>query len=127
VRGSDKKVKIAIVEDDPDIRSLLATLITQKLNLSEPSIFADGTSLVRAMADEHLSFDVIIMDYRMPEMNGIEAAKIIMRHRTEIKIILTTGYDVKEEARRAGLLFLQKPFSIESLAGMLEQERPAVS
>jgi DNA-binding NtrC family response regulator len=116
-------MRIAIVEDDPDIRSLLAIMISQKLGYPPPAVFNDGTSLVRAMANENLRFDVVIMDYRMPEMNGIEAAKIIKRHRAGTKIILATGYDVREEARQAGLLYLQKPFSIDSLAKILGQER----
>lgn len=121
VRGSDKNKKIAIVEDDPDIRSLLSITLTQKFNLPEPFVFNDGTSLVKALMEERLTFDVIIMDYRMPEMNGIEAAKIVNRQRAGTKIILATGYDKKDEAASAGLLYLQKPFSIEALARMLEE------
>ncbi len=118
-------MKIAVVEDDPDIRSLLSMMLTQKLRHPEPSLFSDGSSLVRALTEDHNSFDVIIMDYRMPEMNGIEAAKIIRRHRNGTKIILTTGYDVKEEAQGAGLLYLQKPFSIDALAKILDQQTSA--
>lgn len=116
-----KSLKIAIVEDDPDIRSLLAVMISRKLRYPAPAVFNDGTSLVRAMTQNSQRFDIIIMDYRMPEMNGIEAARIIMRHRNTTRIILATGYDVKEEALRTGLLYLQKPFSIDALAYLLEQ------
>ena len=114
-------LKIAIVEDDPDIRSLLAVMVSQKLGYPAPVVFGDGTSLIRAMTQKGQRFDIIIMDYRMPEMNGIEAAKIIMGHRDNTKIILITGYDVKDEALRTGLLYLQKPFSIESLTQLLER------
>jgi len=116
-------MKIAIVEDDVDIRSLLAVMLTQKLGFPAPSVFNDGSSLVKAMAEDGFDFDTIIMDYRMPEMNGIEAAKIIKRHRPRTKIILATGYDVKEEAYQAGLLYLQKPFSMEALAKILGHEK----
>jgi DNA-binding NtrC family response regulator len=118
-------MKIAIVEDDPDIRSLLSIMITNRLGYPAPMVFNDGTSLVRSLTDDHLNFDVIIMDYRMPEMNGIEAAKIVKRYRSGTRIILTTGYDVKDEASKAGLRYLQKPFSIDALATILEQEKPA--
>ncbi len=120
-------MKIAIVEDDPDIRSLLSITLTQKLNYPNPALFEDGISLVNAQTEDHLSFDIIIMDYRMPEMNGIEVAKIIQRYRPGTKIILITGYDVKNEASGAGLLYLQKPFSIEALAEVLKQEMSIVS
>jgi len=119
-------MKIAIVEDDPDIRSLLSMMLTQKLGHPSPSLFGDGSSLVKALTEDQQFFDVIIMDYRMPEMNGIEAAKIILRHRAGTKVILMTGYDVKDEARDAGLLYLQKPFSIDALASILDKQVPAV-
>lgn len=96
-------------------------MISRKLRYPAPAVFNDGTSLVRAMTQNSQRFDIIIMDYRMPEMNGIEAARIIMRHRNTTRIILATGYDVKEEALRTGLLYLQKPFSIDALAYLLEQ------
>jgi DNA-binding NtrC family response regulator len=115
------KLNIAIVEDDPDIRSILSIMLTQRLGFPQPSLFNDGNSFVKALTEDRLSFDVVIMDYRMPEMNGIEAAKIIMRHRSGVKIILVTGYDVEKEARSIGLLYLQKPFSMEALSKILEE------
>jgi DNA-binding NtrC family response regulator len=120
-------MKIAIAEDDPDIRSLLSFTLTQKLSYPEPAVFKDGASLVKAVSENNLSFDVIIMDYQMPEMNGIEAAKIIQRQATRTKIILTTGHDVREEAQDAGLVYLQKPFSTEALGEILGRGGSTVS
>jgi DNA-binding NtrC family response regulator len=114
-------MRIAVVEDDPEIRSLLSIMLTQRLSLPQPSLFSDGTSLVRAVVDDHSNFDVIIMDYRMPEMNGLDVAKMVRNHLAGAKIILTTGYDVREEAQDAGLLYLQKPFSMEDLTSILTQ------
>jgi CheY-like chemotaxis protein len=120
-------VKIAVVEDDPELRSLLSTILCQKLNLPQPSLFSDGTSFARALTEDGLSFDIIIMDYRMPEMNGLETAKLLRNRLNGTRIILTTGYDLKEEARRAGLLYLQKPFSTEELARIIKQESSTAS
>ncbi len=56
----------------------------------------------------------------MPEMNGIEAAKIIKRYRGKTKIVMMTGYDfVKQKAADIGVPVLQKPFSLEQLAKCL--------
>jgi two-component system, sensor histidine kinase and response regulator len=110
------------VEDDPAIRSLLSTMLTQKMSLSPPSLFDDGASLIHARQEGTQAFDVIIMDYRMPLMNGLDAARLVKSTSSTTKIILATSYDVKEEAQRAGLLYLQKPFSIEALRRILEQE-----
>jgi CheY-like chemotaxis protein len=113
-------LRIAIVDDEKELTDVYSMVI-RKLGYPSPSVFVDGTSIVKALAKGHLFFDVIIMDYRMPEMNGIEAAKIIQRHRKQTKIVLASGLDsVKQEALAAGLTFLGKPFSKEQLARYLE-------
>jgi len=109
-------LKIAIVDDDVNLTEIYSRVI-EKLGYTLPSIFKDGTSIVKALAKDHQSFDIIIMDYRMPEMNGIEAAKIIQRYKKETRIIIATGYDfVKQKAIEAGLPFILKPFSSEQFA-----------
>jgi CheY-like chemotaxis protein len=63
------------------------------------------------------------MDYRIPEMNGIEAAKIIQRYKKDTKIILATAFaSVKQEAEASGLPFLLKPFSAKQLQDGLSKE-----
>ncbi len=119
VRRSQKR-RIAIVEDDPEIRSVLSTTLIQRMSLPPPSLFDDGVSLVRALNEGEEAFDVIIMDYRLPQMNGLDAAKLVKSQTARTKIILATSYDVKEEAIQAGLIYLQKPFSIEALTTVLE-------
>ena len=114
------KKKIAIVDDEPEICFAFSRMITY-LGYPDPAIFRNGTSFVNALARDRQSFDLVLMDYRMPEMNGIEAAKIIQRYRPNTKIILVTGIDaVKEEAESDGLKYLQKPVPMGVLAAYLE-------
>jgi CheY-like chemotaxis protein len=121
---ANNNLKIAVVDDDANLTDLFSKVI-QKLGYSIPSVYKDGTSIVQAMAKDHQTFDVIIMDYRMPEMNGIEAAKIIHRYRNETKIIIATGYDfVMQKAIEAGFLCILKPFSSEQLAEYLADVKP---
>jgi DNA-binding NtrC family response regulator len=113
-------LKIAVVDDDPSLPSLYAQSLV-KLGYSLPSLFNNGTSIVNSMTKDHQSFDIIIMDYKMPEMNGVEAAKIIQRYKKQTRIILVSGYDfVKQKAVDAGFPFLMKPFSLNQLADCLE-------
>jgi CheY-like chemotaxis protein len=114
-------MKIAIVDDVEDLGQMIS-IVLQKLGYPSPSVFHDGTSLVRALMIDHASFDVILMDYRMPEMDGIEAAKIIQRYRKDVKIVIFSAYDfVKEKASEIGIPFLVKPFSMEQLAECLNK------
>ena len=120
---ANNNLKVAVVDDDVNLTDLYSKVI-QKLGYPPPSIFKDGTSIVKAMAKDCQSFDVIIMDYLMPEMNGIEAAKIIQRYRNETRIIIATGYDfVKQKATEAGLSYLLKPFSSAQLAESLSEAK----
>jgi CheY-like chemotaxis protein len=113
-------LRVAIVEDSPDLAFTLSKVLS-KFGYPSPAVFHDGTSIVRALTRDRESFDVILMDYRMPEMNGIEAAKIIQRYRKDTKIILASAYAfVKDKASEAGLPFLQKPFSSAQLVDCLD-------
>jgi DNA-binding NtrC family response regulator len=114
------KKKIAIVDDEPGICFAFSRMITY-LGYPDPAVFSNGTSFVNAIARDRQSFDLVLMDYRMPEMNGIEAAKIIQRYRPNTKIILVTGIDtVEEEAESEGLKYLRKPVPMGVLAAYLE-------
>jgi CheY-like chemotaxis protein len=117
---SGSRPKIAIVDDDPEIRNIFSRVISH-LGYSS-FVFESGTSLVRALAKDKLSLDLVLMDYEMPEMNGIEASRIIQRYRTNIKIVLITAYDfVEKEALANGLLYVRKPLSMEALSKILKQ------
>jgi CheY-like chemotaxis protein len=80
--------RIAIVDDDPDIRKTFS-LVLSHLGYSV-TIFESGTSFVNALTKEKLSFDLVLMDYNMPGMNGIEASKMTHTHLPDVKIILIT-------------------------------------
>ena len=117
---ANRNLKIAIVDDQEELSDVYSRGI-EKLGYPAPSMFYNGTSMVKALTRDRQSFDVIIMDYQIPEMSGIEAAKIIQRYRSKVKIIIATANNfVKHEAIRAGLSFLLKPFSVEQLAECLE-------
>jgi CheY-like chemotaxis protein len=117
---ANRNLKIAIVDDQEELSDVYSRGI-EKLGYPAPSMFYNGTSMVKALTRDRQSFDVIIMDYQIPEMSGIEAAKIIQRYRKDTKIIIATANDfVKLEAIGAGLSFLLKPFSVEQLVECLE-------
>src|SRR5579862_5431593 len=113
-------LKIAIVDDEKELADICSKVLV-KIGYSSPAVFNDGTSLIRSMMNDKQSYDVILMDYRMPEMNGIEAAKILMRYKPQTKIVMTTGYDfVRQQAADLGIPFLQKPFTMKQLAECLD-------
>jgi len=66
---------------------------------------------------------VILMDQRMPEMNGIEASKLILQIDNRVKIIfISADSSVKEEAISIGaFLFIDKIFTIDELIGAINR------
>jgi PAS domain S-box-containing protein len=70
--------------------------------------------------------DLVVTDYAMPGINGLQLAEAIHEHRPETRVILATGYDETPGAG-AGLLRLSKPFLQSDLAQairMAEADRP---
>jgi CheY-like chemotaxis protein len=117
---ANQNLKIAIVDDKKEL-SIVCSQVIEKLGYPSPSIFNTGTSIVNALTKDRQSFDIVIMDYQMPEMNGIEAAKIIQKYRKDTKIILATAlHSIEHEAKKLGLPLLLKPFSIKQLAECLQ-------
>ncbi|MDC7240143.1 MAG: response regulator transcription factor [Spirochaetales bacterium] len=85
-----------IIADDQVLfaESLKTVLETRGEGLKIVELAADGKEAVR-MAEIH-SPDLILMDIRMPEMNGVEAVEIIKKRFPSIKVIMLTTFDDEE-------------------------------
>jgi two-component system chemotaxis response regulator CheY len=122
-RGSERKGKnergaasIAIVENERNLISIYSYVV-KGLGYNPVFIAREGEEILRAVADGVTSPDVIIMDYRLPGMNGIETAKRIVERRPATKVIVASADDsVRGESISLGFSFLQKPFSLENFA-----------
>ena len=66
--------------------------------------------------------DVVLMDYRMPCKNGIEATREILKLNNNIKIIFISSYPaIKELALSIGAkIFIEKPFGIQELISSIK-------
>ncbi len=112
--------EIAIVEDDDELLSLLSLLVVSMGHRVEFQAH-DGEEIVKAFREGGVRPELVLMDYRMPVMNGIQAAQEILRLGPETRVIIVTADDTaRDEAVAAGLGFLQKPFSSAELARAIE-------
>lgn len=86
----------------------------------------DGEEAVRRYSTSPEKPDVILMDHRMPVMNGVEATKEIIRMNPKQKIIFVSAdVLVEREAREAGAAeFLPKPFRMDDLLEKIEKIAP---
>ncbi|HEY4148630.1 MAG TPA: response regulator [Chitinophagaceae bacterium] len=112
-----------LVAEDNLINQQVIIHILRKLGY-EPVTVEDGWQAVETAAGE--SYDVILMDMQMPEMDGLEATRLIRRthERQPIIIALTanTMQGDEEECLNAGMNdYLGKPVKLEELVAMLEK------
>ena len=77
------------------------------------------------------AFDIVVTDFNMPEMNGMEFATALARAAPRLPVIITSGFISDEMRQQAGEMqvgaLLQKEYTLERLAGLvhavLEQHR----
>lgn len=86
-------IKILIADDQELIRDSLRIVLAGNPDFSV-STAANGIEVVRAVRREKP--DVILMDIRMPEMDGVQCTQIIKENYPEIKIIILTTFDDDE-------------------------------
>ena len=108
-----------IADDHAMIRDAIRALLL-KINFVEIEAEASTGKEVLAMLNEQgVDCDVVLMDISMPEMNGVEATRLISKHHPSVKVLALTMYEEKErvdEMVRAGALgFLSKLTSRETL------------
>jgi hypothetical protein len=93
-----KKLKILIVEDDEISYSLLTSLL-QKIS-KEILRAVTGIEAVEACMNNP-DFDLVLMDVRMPEMNGFEATQKIRQFNKDVIIIAQTAYGFSNDSEKA--------------------------
>ncbi len=113
-------LRTLIAEDE----SLTRTILRARLEKLGHQVVAEVENGIQAIeAARNTRPDVIIMDIRMPEMDGIEAARKIMEE-TPCALLFLTAFSDKElveQASEAGAVaYLMKPFRKEDLAPALE-------
>ncbi len=105
-----------LVADDEEFNRFLFRGIFNKWRVKIKEA-VNGEEVVKMALNQ--DFDLILMDMRMPKMNGIEATKAILKAKPGTKIIAITATSdktEKEACRAAGMLeFLPKPFSERNL------------
>lgn len=106
--------KILVVDDNFAVGKSIAELVTL-LNMESDVETRPERVLERLSEDE---YDVVICDYSMPKMNGIEVSKMVKRIYPQKPFILLTGWSMEldNEAAKTIDCLLQKPCTIEELS-----------
>ena len=87
-------IKVLIADDQELIRQSLQIVLNSKADIEVCDVAADGQDVIRSIRKEKP--DVILMDIRMPKMDGVQCTKIIKENYPQIKIIILTTFDDDE-------------------------------
>lgn len=113
--------KILLVDDEEKFLEMMAERMRSRgMDVSTATSAAEAVRLA-----ETESFDAIILDLKMPEMDGIEVLKLLKKKRPDSQVILLTGHATVEkgiEAMKLGAVdFLEKPADLNALAEKIKQ------
>ena len=98
-------MKILIVDDEPDMISIL------RQTLYKPDVvFADAFNGAEALkVFDEFKPDLVVTDYQMPKMNGLDLAVELQSINSKIPVILLTGIDVPSEYQGIFSQVFRKP------------------
>ncbi|HEX9677218.1 response regulator [Nitrososphaera sp.] len=126
-------LRVLVAEDDADMAKMYRVALEAKHHTVV--ITGDGEECIRVYREEvkkldkkpsrYVPFDVVVLDYRMPKMDGLEAAKKILEMNRAQRLIFASAF-VKETLRDSVreldqvVELLQKPFEPKILVELIE-------
>ncbi len=114
--GRTENATIMVVDDDPHVRTIVAEFLADSgYRVLEAG---GGREALRMLADTP-GIDLVITDVRMPDLSGLELAEMATHGRSDLKVILISGYFV---SRQVDLRVLKKPFRMQELAEAVRDE-----
>ena len=115
-----KKVNILVAEDEADLRDILKVTLEQEGY--RVILVSDGDEAIRKI--EKKSFQVALIDLKMPGVNGKELVSKIKQINPRVPIVIVTGSpDFKEEVslRKQVYEYIYKPFRLNELVRVIKE------
>ncbi|MDA8139285.1 MAG: ATP-binding protein [Desulfobacteraceae bacterium] len=121
-KSASANIQVLLIDDDPNVRDVSSEML--KLLGYSVLTAPNGPQGIALYRKHKEAIDVVILDYTMPELNGMETFDELHNIR-KVRVILSSGYAEKEVVQsfkgREFVDFLQKPYTIEKLRDVLEQ------
>ena len=122
-RKNGEMPKVLLVDDEDPFRAALKKQLSVRgYKVLDTESGEEAIKIVR-----HQNPEVVVLDQKMPKMDGIQTLKEIKKIRPEVQVIMLTGHGSTESARLTGKLdvfyYLHKPCGIDELVDVVEAAR----
>ena len=118
------KTRVFVIDDDQDHAESIADILAMRGYEVELAFSGEQGAARFREAD----FDIVLMDVKMPGMNGVETFFEFRKIRPAVKVMMMTGYSVEQLVAQAvengALGVLRKPFAAVDLLEVLESVKP---
>lgn len=115
------KSRVLVVDDEDALRMVLSSELSS--SGYEVATASDGDEAVAAVQNK--KFDLILLDIKMPKVDGFEVLKFIKKNQPDVKVIMLTGFaDLKNaiESKKHGAEdFVSKPYDLVDLLTTIER------
>ncbi|MBU1712607.1 MAG: response regulator, partial [Proteobacteria bacterium] len=115
-----REIKVLLVDDEVDFTTSMSRILTRRG--FDVEISSDGLSGLAQIIQGN--FDVVVLDVKMPGMNGIQVLSEIRRLSLPTRVILLTGHfslpDEENTLKRGAFAYLLKPYPILKLVELIE-------
>ena len=114
-------IRILCVDDEQSVQDLVSTHLM--LQGFEVRTAANGEEAIKCLEGE--SFDLLLLDFEMPKMNGLEVLRYIKSRHIDVHPIMLTGADdlqaLSECARWGAFDYLPKPYNFHELMDSIDR------
>ncbi|MCF8381295.1 MAG: sigma-54 dependent transcriptional regulator [Bacteroidales bacterium] len=110
MKTEKQKINVLVIDDDPVFRNLLRSILKEKVN-----VFAVEAPSTAFTIIKNEKIDIIICDFKLPEMNGLEVLEIVKKEFPDIEVIMISSAGTMDTVitalRKGAADFIKKPFT----------------
>ena len=122
VAESDRRPTVLVIDDEPLVRRIVRRALEPEASVLEAADGKAGLDLLDR--PETRAVDLVVTDFMMPRVGGLEVMAVLNRYRPDVAIIGMTGHAdlaLREAAAKYGVRVLQKPFEIGALLASVRE------
>ena len=121
VMSAENKIKLLLVDDEVKFLNSIA----KRLELKDIDVTTASEGQAAIASAQEGIFDVAVVDFQMPGMDGAQVLKVLKENHKYLEIIMLTGHatiDSAVEATKLGAFkYLEKPYDFEKLVEIIQQ------